>query len=204
MLNHFLIIGDIDFYLINPPTGSYVTKSLSSRPIRIPNRDGYSTTIFWLCIDDSGNRWRFYTRTPRSNYWMGWIITASSHQSCPDRLDLLEYYPRHCCSYLCSRLYHPALGAKKFGGSRYGIYGTTFGLVIGLIFFPPYGIIIGPFFGALTGELLYNSNDSQRALRAAFGALIGFLFSTGLKFAVGVIYCLLFLTIVWDYKYQFF
>ena len=75
----------------------------------------------------------------------------------------------------------PALGAKKFGGSRYGIYGTTFGLVIGLIFFPPYGIIIGPFFGALTGELLYNSNDSQRALRAAFGALIRFLFSTGLK-----------------------
>jgi hypothetical protein len=98
----------------------------------------------------------------------------------------------------------PALGSKKFGGSRYGIYGTTFGLVIGLIFFPPYGIIIGPFFGALTGELLYDSNDSQRALRAAFGALIGFLFSTGLKFAVGVIYCLLFLTIVWDYKYQFF
>ena len=59
VLNHFLIIGDIDFYLINPSMGSYVTKSLSSRPIRIPNRDGYSTTIFWLCIDDSGNR-RFW------------------------------------------------------------------------------------------------------------------------------------------------
>ncbi len=98
----------------------------------------------------------------------------------------------------------PALGTKKFGGSKYGIYGTTIGLIIGLIFFPPFGIIIGPFVGALIGELMYDSQDSRRALRAAVGSFIGFLFSTGLKFIVGLIYLGLFLAIVWDYKSSFF
>lgn len=98
----------------------------------------------------------------------------------------------------------PAMGTKKYGGSKYGVYGTTIGLIIGLIFFPPFGIIIGPFLGALVGELLFDSKDSQRAIRAATGSFIGFLFSTGLKFIVGLIYFGLFLSIFWDYKASFF
>ncbi len=98
----------------------------------------------------------------------------------------------------------PAMGTKKYGGSKYGIWGTTIGLIIGLIFLGPLGIIIGPFFGAFIGEMLYDSKDSDRAIKAAFGSFIGFLFSTGIKFLVSLIYLGLYISIFWDYKSSFF
>ena len=98
----------------------------------------------------------------------------------------------------------PALGTKKFGGSKYGIIGTTIGLIVGLIFLGPFGIIIGPFIGALTGELIYDNQNSNRALKAAFGSFIGFLFSTGLKFIVSIIYAGLFFSKIWEMKSNFF
>lgn len=73
----------------------------------------------------------------------------------------------------------PVYGTRRYGGTRYGIWGCTIGLVVG-IFLGPAGIIIGPFAGALIGELIGNA-DSQRALKAALGSFIGFLFSTVLK-----------------------
>ncbi|NQW37206.1 MAG: DUF456 domain-containing protein [Flavobacteriales bacterium] len=97
----------------------------------------------------------------------------------------------------------PALGTKKFGGSKKGIIGSTIGLILGLIFFPPLGIIIGPFVGAFIGELIHDSSNNNRALKAAFGSFIGFLFSTGLKFAVSLVYFGLFLQAFWRYKSLF-
>mgnify|MGYP001068361297 FL=1 len=98
----------------------------------------------------------------------------------------------------------PALGTKKYGGSKYGIYGTTIGLICGLIFLGPIGIIIGPFAGAFFGEMIYDSKDSNRALKAAFGSFVGFLFSTGLKFLVSIIYMGMYISIAWEYKSSFF
>jgi uncharacterized protein YqgC (DUF456 family) len=40
----------------------------------------------------------------------------------------------------------PAMGTKRFGGTRYGIYGTTIGLLIGLVSPIPFGMLIGAFF----------------------------------------------------------
>jgi uncharacterized protein YqgC (DUF456 family) len=95
----------------------------------------------------------------------------------------------------------PAIGTKKFGGSRAGMFGTIVGLLVA-IFFPIlgfFGIIIWPFIGALVGELLNNS-DSNTAIKAAFGSLIGFLTGTFLKFVVAIIYLGLFFWKVWEYK----
>jgi uncharacterized protein YqgC (DUF456 family) len=73
----------------------------------------------------------------------------------------------------------PIYGTKKFGGSKYGMWGCTIGLIAGF-WFGPIGIIAGPFVGAFIGELLAN-NESDRALKAALGSFIGFMFSTLLK-----------------------
>lgn len=81
----------------------------------------------------------------------------------------------------------PAMGTKRFGGSRAGIIGTSIGLIVGLIAPIPGGIIIGPFCGALIGELI-NKSDFKKALKAAIGSFLGFLASTFIKFIVAIIY----------------
>ncbi len=91
----------------------------------------------------------------------------------------------------------PAMGTKKFGGSKAGMIGTTLGLIVGLIFLGPFGIIIGPFIGAFIGELI-NKSNSEKALKAAFGSFLGFLTSAFIKFIVAVIYLGLFIVKVWD------
>lgn len=80
----------------------------------------------------------------------------------------------------------PAQGTKRFGGTRYGIWGTNIGLIVGIFAPIPFGFIIGPFIGAFIGELLFDLNDHKRALKAASGSLAGFFASTLLKFIVAV------------------
>jgi uncharacterized protein YqgC (DUF456 family) len=98
----------------------------------------------------------------------------------------------------------PAIGTKRFGGTRYGIYGTTIGLIIGLLSPIPFGILLGAFFGAFFGELLYNKKDTNRALKASFGAFVGFLASATIKFSIATVYVILFLIKFWEYKGEFF
>ena len=75
----------------------------------------------------------------------------------------------------------PSWITAKTGGSKAAARGTLVGLFLGLIFFPPWGMIAGSFIGALVSEIIFNGSDLQKSLKPAFGSFLGFLLSTGLK-----------------------
>lgn len=77
----------------------------------------------------------------------------------------------------------PAWVTRRAGGSRLAAWGAVAGVFIGLMFMP-LGVVLGPFFGALAGELIHDSSDGVRALRVAFGALLSFIIGTGAKLVV--------------------
>lgn len=81
----------------------------------------------------------------------------------------------------------PSLGAKKWGGSKYGMIGAMIGVVLGLFFIPPFGFLIFPLLGALVGEIIYGA-ETKTAFKSALGTLAGLLFGTVLKLSLtGVI-----------------
>ena len=73
---------------------------------------------------------------------------------------------------------------NKGGGSPSATRGATAGMIVGL-FFPPWGLLLGPFLGALLGELLTHA-PAGKALRVALLSFVGFLLTTGFKLAYGV------------------
>ena len=79
----------------------------------------------------------------------------------------------------------PAMGAKKFGAGKLGIRMSIVGMIVGLFFFPPFGLFVGGAIGALVGELMAGKRD-RAAFKAAFGVLIGTVAGTVLKLAVVV------------------
>lgn len=76
-----------------------------------------------------------------------------------------------------------ALGARRFGASGRAIVGATLGAVVGIFFGIP-GIVLGPFIGAVIGELSVR-RDLPGATRAGIGAFIGLVVATAGKLALG-------------------
>ena len=90
----------------------------------------------------------------------------------------------------------PAIGAKKFGGTKTGVIGSTLGTVIGIILFGPMGIIFGAFLGAFIGELSTNKSNTRIALKAAIGTLVGYIGGILLKLSLGIVFTIKFVKII--------
>jgi len=73
----------------------------------------------------------------------------------------------------------PIWGTKKYGGSKYGVWGCTLGF-LAAFWIGPWGVIIGPFAGAFIGEIIAKQ-DQKQAFRAAWGSFVGFLLGSLLK-----------------------
>jgi len=75
-----------------------------------------------------------------------------------------------------------ALGARFLGASSRAFWGATFGAVVGLFFGLP-GILLGPFIGAVLGELSGGS-DLLQSGRSGLGAWLGMVIATAAKLAI--------------------
>ncbi len=64
------------------------------------------------------------------------------------------------------------IGARRFGASRAGVWGSVVGALLGLFLLPPFGFLIGALAGAVGGELL-SGRAPREALRAGFGVFVG-------------------------------
>ena len=66
------------------------------------------------------------------------------------------------------------LGAKTLGATWRGMLGAFVGIVLGLILLPPFGLIIGPFIGAIVFEWAFG-RELREASKAGIGAVVGVL-----------------------------
>lgn len=74
----------------------------------------------------------------------------------------------------------PILGAAKAGASKIGIYLSIAGMILGIFFFPPWGIFIGAFSGGIAGEILAGKKGKE-AIKVGWAIFVGNILSVGIK-----------------------
>jgi uncharacterized protein YqgC (DUF456 family) len=83
------------------------------------------------------------------------------------------------------------LGARRFGASARAMTGAALGTLLGLFMGLP-GVILGPFVGAVLGELTAHG-DLVRAGKAGVAAWIGFAIGAAVKVGVAFVMIAIFL-----------
>lgn len=83
-------------------------------------------------------------------------------------------------------------GVKRFGGSKAGMWGSTIGLIVGPFIIPIFGILIGPFAGAILAELIFNKSKFKQAVMSGVGSVVGFITSVFTKGILQVVMVLIF------------
>lgn len=82
-----------------------------------------------------------------------------------------------------SDLLATTLGARWGGASRWGMLGAACGGFVGLFFGPP-GLLLGPFVGAIAGDLYAHRTELKKLLRSGAGAALGVLLALLMRLVI--------------------
>lgn len=77
-----------------------------------------------------------------------------------------------------------AMGARKFGGSKWGALGGIIGSLVGVIFFFPIGLFVGPVVGVLVAEIVLARRALGPAAKSSWGTLLGTVVGMAGKIAI--------------------
>jgi len=89
----------------------------------------------------------------------------------------------------------PLLGARRYGASKWAVWGSVLGMAIG-IFLSPFAMLAGAFAGAVVVEWLAGKKKGE-AIRAGWGVVMGALFATVLRLAVSGVMTYYFVRALW-------
>ena len=88
------------------------------------------------------------------------------------------------------------LGAKKLGATWRGMVGAVLGVVVGVFVFPPIGLIVGPFVGAMGFEWAFG-REARESAKAGVGAVLGLALGVVGKLICSVVMFALFAYAAW-------
>lgn len=88
-----------------------------------------------------------------------------------------------------------AVGVQQYGGSKAAVWGSIVGSLLGLFILGPLGIILGPFLGAVVGELM-TQRPLDQAVKVGIGTLLGFAGGTVVKMIIEIGMIVWFLLII--------
>ncbi|MCF0167860.1 MAG: DUF456 domain-containing protein [Bacteroidales bacterium] len=75
----------------------------------------------------------------------------------------------------------PSYFTRLTGGSKIAGRGSLAGMIAGVVFFPPWGMLAGAFLGALLAEAVFNRTEISKSVKPALGSFLGFLCGTFIK-----------------------
>jgi uncharacterized protein YqgC (DUF456 family) len=88
------------------------------------------------------------------------------------------------------------IGARLFGGSKWGLAGASGGALAGMFFSLP-ALILGTLLGAVAAEKLGAKRSDRAAWKSGAGAALGFLFGTVVRVACALVMIALYVVAVW-------
>ncbi|MBI2439563.1 MAG: DUF456 domain-containing protein [Candidatus Moranbacteria bacterium] len=88
-------------------------------------------------------------------------------------------------------------GAKRYGSTKWGIWGAVAGGFLGVIMLNIIGLMAGIFLGAFLGEAIFAKRETKQSLKIGLASVGGFLGGTFLKIILGVVMIGIFLVKIW-------